>query len=156
MLERAFERRLRRLSKEQQGSRRMDRHTTHKGLHEMGGISQQAFSSIPKTAVRQGQTESKPRSVTFSTLQRARSQRARSTAAFSLYRPGPHGNAVETEGMPVRISHVRAEQEKKMPCPKPRHCDGCDLRFSFPHSRLFLHFLFLSARIGLGRSVKED
>ena len=99
---------------------------------------------------------SKSQADIFCILQQARLQRALSTAAFSLHRPGPNENAVTTDGMPVRISDVRATQKKSRQCPQPRRCPDRDLRFSFPRIGRFLHFLFQSARIGLGRSVKED
>ncbi len=187
----------------------MDRHRTCKGLHEMGGISQQAFSRRPRLvacparavaavyhpvlnlsprvraarllataanvvlseshgrAWRGNRTRSRPsgpippvpldwRWIISSTLQRVRVQRARFMAAFSPHRLGPNENAATTDGMPVRINDVRAKRKKRRRCFKPKHCHDGDLRFSSPHSSRFLHFLFQSARIGLGRSVKED
>ncbi len=95
-------------------------------------------------------TESDLRSVTFSTLHRGRSQRPRSTAAFSLYRQGPDENASNMDGKPVRISNVRAQRKKRKQRFELTRCRGCDLRFSFPHSGRYLHFLFQSARIGVG------
>jgi hypothetical protein len=95
------------------------------------------------------------RSITFSTLHGGRSQRPLSIRAFSLHRLGPDESASRMHGKPVRINDVRAQRKKRRQCVRPTHCCGYDLRFLFPHSGRNLHFLFQSARIGVGRSVME-
>jgi hypothetical protein len=189
----------------EKGSQRMERHRTRKGLHEMGGISQQALFPGRPIITRQGRAVAiahpgglnglwsalvlrpfglegghdrdrharttaprptsfgfsrliKPRVISdiFTTLRQVHAQRTCSRAAFSLHRPGPSENAATTDGLPVRIGDVRVQQNKRRRCLQPRRCPDRDLRFSFPHMGRFLHFLFQVARIGLGRSVKED
>lgn len=180
----------------------MDRRSLRKGLHEMGGISPQAFPTVSSvtggheftvTAVpavvangwctRAGQplpgdpdatcqdmcfglvsfvpasqSESTSAAMRFCIRSRARVRRARaiSTAAFSLRWHRPDEDADRTRKMPVYSSDVRAARKMTTQCHLRGHCRDNDLRSSFPQSDLSLHFLFQSARIGLGRSVKED
>lgn len=97
-------------------------------------------------------------SATHRTPSGARTQRARaiSIAAFSLHRPRAGENVALIDNMPVHISDARPEWKTTKQCLQPRRCGDDDLRFSFPQGDYLLHFLFLSARIGLGRPVKED
>jgi hypothetical protein len=81
---------------------------------------------------------------------------ARSTTAFFLHPRTPDRNTLNTNSRQVRVSDAQAKGKKRRQRFKPRRCCGCDLRFSFPRGGRFLRFLFQSARIGLGRSVKED
>jgi hypothetical protein len=81
---------------------------------------------------------------------------ARPTTTFFLHPRTPDRNTLNTNSRQVRVSDAQAKGKKRRQRLKPWRCCDCDLRFSFPHSGRFLRFLFQSARIGLGRSVKED
>jgi hypothetical protein len=135
-------------------SRFFSRGSTRVILDDRGSIEREnRFYPSRSEPIRQAESDS--RSAASSARQTGHSW-ARCTTAFSLHQQGPEGNTLNTNDKPVRISDARAERKKRKQCFKPKRCCGYDLRFSFPRGGRFLHFLFQSARIGLGRSVKED
>lgn len=155
----------------------MDRRKTRKGLRKRMATPQTAPSQVPRVAatpqhigavangsgsdtirnVPSRQSSSEPDSISAaSSIRKTGHSRAPSTTTFSLHPRTPDRNTLNTNNRQVRVSDAQAKGKKRRQRFKPRRCCGCDLRFSFPRGGRFLRFLFQSARIGLGRSVKED